>query len=123
MKQILFAAAVSAVVAASVVSLSADDESGFVPLFNGKDTAGWHLRKKDGHNSWTIDNGVLKNTVNKGEDASNRDHGESPLQPKTGGKRRSHGGARQLKVGQLPACPDLSTVSARTDVLIPPHCR
>ena len=67
MKQTLFAAAVSAVVAASVVSLSADDESGFVPLFNGKDTAGWHLRKKDGHNSWTIDHGVLKNTVNKGE--------------------------------------------------------
>ncbi len=67
MKQNLFAAAVSAVVAASVGSLLAADESGFVPLFNGKDTAGWHLRKKDGHNSWTIDNGVLKNTVNKGE--------------------------------------------------------
>lgn len=67
MKQILFAAAVSAVVAASVLPLPAADESGFVPLFNGKDTAGWHLRKKDGHNSWTIDHGVLKNTVNKGE--------------------------------------------------------
>ncbi len=46
-------------------SLAADD--GFKPLFNGKDTAGWKLRKKDGHNSWTIDGGVLKNTVNKGE--------------------------------------------------------
>ena len=43
------------------------DEAGFVPLFNGKDTTGWHLRRKDGHNSWTIDGGVLKNTVNKGE--------------------------------------------------------
>ena len=42
-------------------------ESGFVSLFNGKDTAGWHLRKQDGHNSWTVENGVLKNTVNKGE--------------------------------------------------------
>lgn len=45
----------------------AADEAGFVPLFNGKDTTGWHLRRKDGHNSWTIDGGVLKNTVNKGE--------------------------------------------------------
>lgn len=42
-------------------------EAGFKPLFNGKDTAGWHLRKADGHNSWTVDNGILKNTVNKGE--------------------------------------------------------
>jgi hypothetical protein len=45
----------------------AADEAGFVPLFNGKDTTGWHLRRKDGHNSWTIDGNVLKNTVNKGE--------------------------------------------------------
>jgi hypothetical protein len=44
---------------------AADD--GFVPLFNGKDTEGWHLRRKDGHNSWTITDGVLKNTVNPGE--------------------------------------------------------
>jgi hypothetical protein len=39
----------------------------FVPLFNGKDTTGWKLRRKDGHNSWSVENGVLKNTVNKGE--------------------------------------------------------
>ena len=45
----------------------AADESGFVPLFNGKDTTGWHLRRKDGHNSWSIAGGVLKNTVNPGE--------------------------------------------------------
>ena len=43
------------------------DEAGFVPLFNGKDTTGWHLRRKDGHNSWSIDDSVLKNTVNAGE--------------------------------------------------------
>jgi hypothetical protein len=43
------------------------EESGFVPLFNGKDTAGWHLRRKDGHNSWSVADGVLKNTVNQGE--------------------------------------------------------
>ena len=45
----------------------AADESGFGPLFNGKDTTGWHLRRKDGHNSWAIVDGVLKNTVNQGE--------------------------------------------------------
>ena len=39
----------------------------FTPLFNGKDTDGWKLRRKDGHNSWSVENGVLKNTVNKGE--------------------------------------------------------
>jgi hypothetical protein len=43
------------------------DEAGFVPLFNGKDTTGWHLRRKDGHNSWKVEEGVLKNIVNKGE--------------------------------------------------------
>jgi hypothetical protein len=43
------------------------DESGFVPLFNGKDTGGWHLRRKDGHNSWKVEEGILKNIVNKGE--------------------------------------------------------
>lgn len=45
----------------------AADESGFVPLFNGKDTTGWHLRRKDGHNSWSVSDGVLKNTVHPGE--------------------------------------------------------
>jgi len=45
----------------------AADESGFVPLFNGKDTTGWNLRRKGGHNSWSVEDGILKNTVNKGE--------------------------------------------------------
>jgi hypothetical protein len=45
----------------------AAEEAGFVPLFDGKDTSGWHLRRKDGHNSWTVDGGILKNTVNPGE--------------------------------------------------------
>ena len=53
---------------ASTLALGvAADEPGFRPLFNGKDTTGWHLRKADGHNSWTVENGILKNTVNKGE--------------------------------------------------------
>jgi len=49
----------------TIIALAADD--GFKPLFNGKDTGGWHLRRKDGHNSWTVANGILKNTVNPGE--------------------------------------------------------
>src|SRR6185369_15485747 len=51
----------------AVTFVRAADEKGFQPLFNGKDTAGWHLRKADGHNSWTVEQGVLKNTVAKGE--------------------------------------------------------
>lgn len=56
-----------AALAFSATFAFAADEAGFVPLFNGKDTSGWHLRRKDGHNSWSIDGGVLKNTVNQGE--------------------------------------------------------
>lgn len=52
--------------ATSIAFAGAADE-GFHPLFNGTNTAGWHLRKADGHNSWTVEAGVLKNTVNKGE--------------------------------------------------------
>ena len=48
-----------------LVRAAADD--GFVPLLNGKDTTGWHLRNPAGHNSWTVDQGILKNTVGKGE--------------------------------------------------------
>lgn len=53
--------------ALTATTFAADKEDGFKPLFNGKDTAGWKLRRADGHNSWTIENGILKNTVNKGE--------------------------------------------------------
>ncbi|MDB6033312.1 MAG: hypothetical protein JWM16_3650 [Verrucomicrobiales bacterium] len=42
-------------------------DEGFKPLFNGKDTSGWHLRNPKGHNSWTIEDGILKNTVKQGE--------------------------------------------------------
>ncbi len=51
----------------AVSAFAADEEKDFKPLFNGKDTTGWHLRNPSGHNSWRIDGGVLKNTVNKGE--------------------------------------------------------
>ena len=47
------------------VALAAD-EDGFKPLFNGKDTAGWQLRNPNGKNCWTVDEGILKNTIPKG---------------------------------------------------------
>jgi len=53
-------------VAALLFSVQAAEEEGFRPLFNGKDTTGWHLRNPQGHNSWTVENGMLKNTVAKG---------------------------------------------------------
>jgi hypothetical protein len=42
---------------------AANEKDGFRPLFNGKDLSGWHLRNPDGHNSWTVEDGVLKNTA------------------------------------------------------------
>lgn len=51
----------------SFVACAVAGDEGYRPLFNGTNTTGWHLRKADGHNSWTVENGVLKNTVAKGE--------------------------------------------------------
>src|SRR5262245_18197952 len=65
MNKILSLAALTVLLSACV--MTAADKSGFVPLFNGKDTAGWKLRNATGHNSWNIEDGILKNTVNKGE--------------------------------------------------------
>ncbi|MSU56815.1 MAG: DUF1080 domain-containing protein [Pedosphaera sp.] len=53
--------------ALSLVAVIRAADEGFRPLFNGKDTAGWHLRNPAGHNSWKVEGGVLKNTVNQGE--------------------------------------------------------
>lgn len=51
----------------SVARAGADDEKGFKPLFNGKDTTGWKLRNLNGHNSWSVEpGGILKNTVESG---------------------------------------------------------
>ena len=41
-------------------------DTGFKPLFNGKDLTGWHLRRPDAASSWTVSDGVLKNTVEAG---------------------------------------------------------
>jgi hypothetical protein len=46
---------------------AAEKKEGFHALFNGKDTTGWHLRRADGHNSWSVKDGELINTVNKGD--------------------------------------------------------
>jgi hypothetical protein len=54
-------------VLAAALPLVAADSDGFKPLFNGKDTAGWHLRKPDGHNAWKVENGILKNDLKAGE--------------------------------------------------------
>jgi hypothetical protein len=56
-----------ALLTATALTVRAADEPGFVPLFNGRDTSGWHLRNPSGHNSWKVEDGVLKNVVNKGE--------------------------------------------------------
>lgn len=63
MKQLL--SLVALIVFTSTSAFAA--EEGFDPLFNGKDTTGWKLRRPAGHNSWSIAGGVLKNTVNAGE--------------------------------------------------------
>src|SRR5437588_4896582 len=66
MKQNLILLAALALLTTTTLAASSD-EKGFRPLFNGKDTSGWKLRNPSGHNSWTVEDGVLKNTVNKGE--------------------------------------------------------
>jgi hypothetical protein len=47
--------------------IAADDEKDFKPLFNGKDTTGWHLRNPDGHNAWSVVDSILKNDLKPGE--------------------------------------------------------
>src|SRR5882672_7371820 len=66
MKNILVALAFAIFMTSGGAAFSADT-GGFRPLFNGKDLTGWHLRNPKGHNSWTVESGVLKNTVNPGE--------------------------------------------------------
>src|SRR5437660_11271832 len=66
MKRTLVILSTLALLTSTALAATADSE-GFRPLFNGKDLTGWKLRNPNGHNSWTVENGVLKNTVNKGE--------------------------------------------------------
>ncbi len=57
----------TALAALLLASTALADDAGFTPLFNGKDLTGWHLRKEGGHDSWSVADGVLKNTVEKGQ--------------------------------------------------------
>ena len=61
----LLVLAILAAVAAPALT-AAESETGFRPLFNGKDLTGWKLRNPGGHNSWSVlPGGILKNTVEK----------------------------------------------------------
>ena len=51
----------------STLALAAEDEKDFKPLFNGKDTTGWHVRNDKAHNGWVVKEGVLKNDLKAGE--------------------------------------------------------
>jgi hypothetical protein len=44
-----------------LVVRAAGDDDAFRPLFNGKDLTGWHVRNPQGRNSWSVENGILKN--------------------------------------------------------------
>lgn len=43
------------------------EDEGWISLFNGKDLTGWHLRRQDGPNRWTVENGVYT-TASRGTD-------------------------------------------------------
>ena len=53
-------------VAVGAGAFAAEEESGFKALFNGKDTAGWHVRKETSTNAWKVEDGVLKNDLKPG---------------------------------------------------------
>lgn len=42
-------------------------DSGFRPLFNGKDLTGWKLRNPSGHASWSVKDGILVNEASGGK--------------------------------------------------------
>ncbi|MBI4601192.1 MAG: DUF1080 domain-containing protein, partial [Planctomycetes bacterium] len=44
------------------VPAGADDDAGWVSLFNGKDLSGWKLKREGGPNGWTVQDGVYVNT-------------------------------------------------------------
>lgn len=44
---------------------AAETEAGFKPLFNGVDLSGWKYRNPNGPKSWSVQNGMLVNLVDK----------------------------------------------------------
>lgn len=67
MKRHLSISSAAVILVTASVCFSADSDSGFKPLFNGRDLTGWKLRHPDGHPSWSVRDGLLINTVNPGE--------------------------------------------------------
>ena len=48
--------------------VSEEEKEGFKPLFNGGvNLDGWALRRADGHPSWSVQNGMMVNTIGKDE--------------------------------------------------------
>lgn len=67
MKKYLLTLTVLSFFSVAAMPATAEDESGFQPLFNGKDLTGWKLRHPDGNHSWSVlPGGILQNTVEKG---------------------------------------------------------
>ena len=40
-------------------------KEGFKPLFNGVNLDGWALRRANGHPSWSVQNGMMVNTIER----------------------------------------------------------
>ncbi len=57
----------SLVVLSSVAVSAFAGDDGFKPLFNGKDTTGWHVRRTDRESHWSVQDGILKNDLKPGE--------------------------------------------------------
>jgi hypothetical protein len=49
-------------VAWPALDVRGQDKKGWIPLLNGKDLTGWHLRKPDGPNGWKVVDRVTVNT-------------------------------------------------------------
>lgn len=52
----------TAVFACSAADAHGQNEKGWIPLLNGKDLTGWHLRKPQGPNGWKVVDRVTVNT-------------------------------------------------------------
>jgi 3-keto-disaccharide hydrolase len=51
----------------ATTAFAADQDKDFKPLFNGKDTTGWHVRREKANNAWKVEGGILKNDLKPGE--------------------------------------------------------
>jgi hypothetical protein len=82
LKSLVIAVAVAAGVAGAYAGVLAAEpaesavkvEKGFKPLFNGRDLAGWHLRRSDAKNGWSVKDGVLVNVPPSGDLVSDKEY-------------------------------------------------